>query len=840
MAARRRYKAYTFTPSQGGRLMASVSKDTVGVKNYLTKRDFRRVLDREQRREGYDYFAPKDILFTKQYSQYPWGEGGESKTAEINLIHMAIRPNGDKAVIVGTTGGYLYRYEGTDALRYFTDTRDNDHDAIYTEESNLWGSELVSGTYTSVGTKLLTVEEGEDYYYTEDANETSLVNGTETLTDSGYFKAQSNVVTINGIGSSTVTASVKKRDASKYYAQSVPSEWRTIHTPDNESKNRLRWEAINVNGYAVFNNGADIPLVYRTEWDVARPIYALREAGVARVGTISELSGVLICGDVSQMKKDDIKTQMESSDPYGYYDKSVDRIGYRVLFSDIDDPTSFGATAKATIFEGSRVMAWRWVPLSIGHDEITITGAGAGAGNLTANIVGTYTKAASSFRVLAPSFKGQYTQGDYSKGVKHKDAGDNEFEGIKIYEGLTRAFEVGEIIHFKNGSAFQFTSNAAAADMTIYGLLLGDAPNDEQGDAATNYVKLDEFAAYSTVDTEVAKSGAFSGTAGFDDLQDDGSAVLKMAKLQNVLVIYKETSIFIAEYTGDTASPFRFNYVKTPASKALKYRHTVANVEGMAHIYAGDSAFYTFDLASRKPKELPDFKNADALFFDNATSANTENIYAADNQITKEIWFVTNGSSSDKALCFDYLFNTLSTTSANITSASTIQKPGTEEDWFVMGTSGGVVLVYGLTHESFGRWAGKTYFYRRGNKNYSTTEDNYASVIESGAENFGDGFNEKDLRSYVLHLAHASDSPATTLDISGYHNVGDIVSGDTDNVLETRVFDDPDTKNLLPLFYKQHYFQDKITISTGNAQVAGKTYEVAGVDSRSFVRTDDA
>ena len=826
--------------------MASVSKDTVGVKNYLTKRDFRRVLDREQRREGYDYFAPKDILFTKQYSQYPWGEGGESKTAEINLIHMAIRPNGDKAVIVGTTGGYLYRYEGTDALRYFTDTRDNDHDAIYTEESNLWGSELVSGNYTPVGTKLLTVETGEEYYYIEGENETNLVNGTETLTASGYFKAQSNVVTFNGIGSSAVTASIKKRDPSKDYAQSVPSEWRTIHTPDNASKNRLRWEAINVNGYAVFNNGADLPLVYRTEWDVAKPIYALREAGVARVGTISELNGVLMCGDVSQIKEDDIKPQMESSNPYGYYDKSADRIGYRVLFSDIDDPTSFGATAKATIFQNSRVMAWRWVPSSIGHDEVTITGAGVGGGNLTANIVGTYTKVASSLRVIAPSFKGQYAQNDYSKDIKHKDTDGVEYEGIKIQEEnrtpkyLSRAFEIGEIIHFENGAAFQFTSNAAANDETIYGLLLGDVPNDEQGDAATNYVKLDEFATYSTVDTEVAKSGAFSGTAGFDDLQDDGSAVLKMVKLQNVLVIYKETSIFIAEYTGDTLSPFRFNFVKIPASKALKYRHTVANVEGMAHIYAGDSAFYTFDLASRKPKELPDFKNADALFFDNATSANTENIYAADNQITKEIWFVTNGSSSDKALCFDYLFNTLSTTSASITAASTIQKPGTEEDWFVMGTSGGVVLVYGLTHEGFGRWTGKTYFYRRGNKEYSATEENYASVMESGAEDFGDGFNEKDLRSYVLHLAHASDSPATTLDISGYHNVGDIVSGDTDNVLETRVFDDPDTKNLLPLYYKQHYFQDKITISTGNAQVAGKTYEVAGVDSRSFVRTDDA
>ena len=824
--------------------MASVSRDTVGVKNYLTKRDFRRVLDREQRREGYDYFAPKDILFTKQYSQYPVGEGGESKTAEINLIHEVVRPNGDRSVIIGTTDGYLYRYEGTDALRYFTDTRDSDHDSAYTEEANLWGSELAVGvvsSYASNGVKNLTVETGEEYYYVEGAAETNLVNGTETLTASGYFKAQSTLVTLNGIGSSPVTASIKKRDPSKDYAQSVPAEWRIIHTPDSTTKNRLRWEAVNISGYAVFNNGADLPLVYRVEWDTARPIYALREAGVARVGTIAELSGILMCGDISQIKESDLKLQMESANPYSYYSKPVDRISYRVLFSDLDNPTSFGATAKATIFEQARVMAWMWVPSSLGRDEITITGAGVGGGNLTTNIAGSYTKATATIKVTASMRKGKYEEGDYSKGVKNKDSSGAEFEGMEVEDGTPRAFEIGEIIHFKNGSAFQFTSNSASGAKTIYGKLLGDTPSGEEGVAATNYVKLDQAATSSVTNTEVAKSDAFSSTAGFDDLQDDGSAILKMAKLQNVLVVYKETGILIAEYTGDTSSPFRFNFVKIPTSKALKYRHTVASVEGMAHIYAGDSAFYTFDLASRKPKELPNFKNADSLFFDSATSANTEAIYAADNQVTKEIWFVTNGSSSDKALCFDYLFNTLSTTSASITAASTVNKPGSGSDWFVMGTSGGVVLVYGLSHESFNRWGGKSYFYRRGESSqYNSTGATYSSVMESGAEDFGDGFSEKDLRSYVLHLAHTSDSPATTLDISGYHNVGDIVSGDTDNVLETRVFDDPDTKNLLPLYYKQHYFQDKITISTGNVQVAGKTYEVAGVDSRSFVRTDDA
>jgi len=531
---------------------------------------------------------------------------------------------------------------------------------------------------------------------------------------------------------------------------------------------------------------------------------------------------------------------MESASPYSYYDKAVDRIGYRVLFSDLDAPTSFGATSYGTIFEGARVMAWRWNPSSIGREEVTITGAGVGGGNLTSNIVGSYTKTASSFKVSGATFKGKYEEGDFSKDIKHKDSDGNEYEGISVEDGLPRAFEIGEVIHFENGAAFCFTSNANSSAKTIYGTLLGDVPNDEQGDAATDYVKLDEFASTSTASSGVATSYAYSGTAGFDDLQDDGSAVLKMVKLQNVLVVYKETSIFIAEYTGSTDSPFRFNFVKVPASQSLRYKHTVASVGGMAHIYAGASSFYSFDLASRKPKELPNFKNADSLFFSSALAADTESIYAADNQLTKEVWFISNGSSDDKALCYDYIFNTLSTTSIGATAAGTVSKPGSKEDWFVMGTNDGVVLTYGLVQESYSRWSGVNFFNRRGDTNYSTSETAYDAVLESGAEDFGDSFGEKDIRSFVLHLAHASESPSTTVVVSGYHNVGDVVSGSADNVLETRVYDDPDTKNLLPLYYKQHYFQDKITISTGNAQVAGRTFEVAGVDSRSFVRTDDA
>ena len=834
--ARKRYKAFTFTPSQGGQLMASVSKDTVGIKHYLTKRDFRRLLDREQRREGYDYFAPKDTLFTNQYSQ------DTGTAAEINLVHMARRPNGDKAIIVGTTTGYLLRYTGSDVARYFADSRDADFDLTYEEEdgdatpgeaADTYGAELVSGNYSS-GTKTISTAVGEEYLYVQGVNETSLVNGEETLTASGYFKAQGSSITLNGRTTVVVTASIKKHQRNNDYATTMSSEWTTIYTPDSNSVDRKRWEAVNINGYTVFNNGADLPVVYRVEWDEAKPIYALREAGIARVGSIAELNGVLILGNVSQIQEQRIDTHMRSADPYGYYADPVDNIGYRVVFSDLDDPTSYGATATATVFSGARVMAWRWNPKSLGNEEITIVGAGVGGGNLTTKITGRYTKAASSFTVNDNYKEGEYLHG--SKGISVTGT-------VSPSLGLDRAIESGEIVYFGESAAFELTENAAAGANEIYGRLIGGSiSKSEQGTLATQYVKVADEASTSAYATELFKAGAFSSTSGFDDLQDDGSTIMKMAKLQNVLVIYKETSIFIAEYTGNTDAPFRFDFVKLPSSKCLKYRHTVCNVEGMAHIYAGANAFYSIDLASRRPKEIPEFKNADTLFFDNAELANTESIYAADNQLTKEVWFVTNkGTASDKALCFDYIFRTLSTTSMVVTAAATVEKPGESEDWFVMGNGSGIILLYGLNNESNSRWSGKNYFSRRGNTTYSTSAVSYDSVLESGAEDFGDTFGEKDMRSYVLHLAHTSDSPSTRLDLFGYHNVGDVVAGSaSSNLLDTRVYDDPDTKNLFPVYYRQHYFQDRIQVSTGNVQYAGKTYELAGVDSRSFVRTDDA
>ena len=165
----------------------------------------------------YDYFAPKDDLFSGQYSQ----DTGTS--AEINLVHMARRPNGDKAVIVGTTTGYLLRYEGKDEVRYFNDVRDSnfldadgdgdkDFDDSYVQIS--FGSELVSGNYSN-NVKNVSVSTGSEYYFKKGGAEISLTNGNQSLTASGFFKAQSSTVTLNSyVGDAAVSASIKKRNTS--------------------------------------------------------------------------------------------------------------------------------------------------------------------------------------------------------------------------------------------------------------------------------------------------------------------------------------------------------------------------------------------------------------------------------------------------------------------------------------------------------------------------------------------------------------------------------------------------------------------------------------------------
>lgn len=99
----RRLSPTTITPSNGGRLMSDVSKETVGLANYLAKVNLRRVRNNEVLREGDAWFAPNAASSVVGQSTLP-----------ANVVGMweLDRPNGERAIVAATRTD-LYRFNYT-------------------------------------------------------------------------------------------------------------------------------------------------------------------------------------------------------------------------------------------------------------------------------------------------------------------------------------------------------------------------------------------------------------------------------------------------------------------------------------------------------------------------------------------------------------------------------------------------------------------------------------------------------------------------------------------------------------------------------------------------------
>ena len=343
--AKARYTSVTAKPTDGGQLFTALSKEFAGPANYIQKLDWRRELDQEIRREGYDWFSPSGASDAN-------GNAFPAST-EINLVHMVRRPNGEVAIIVGTKT-HLYRYQKSDDVTY------------------------VSG----------------DYFDSE-------------------------------------------------YIDNTPDNWITIGSGYSSSGNR--WQAVNINGYAVFNNGVDLPVSYRVEHETVTPLYELRENGIASVDSMAVYNGILMLGNIDLV--DDLNTWMAGSSPYGVVTGNTTRYHTRIIWSQIREPLKWASPTPGSITEGSQTLTLKYPAKSYAiGDKITVTGAGTDGGNLSSTIAG-------------------------------------------------------------------ITSN-----QTIF---LSDA-------ASTTVSEL-----------SVLQTGEIGSIIGYEDLEDDGSGVVNMAPLQNMIVIYK-------------------------------------------------------------------------------------------------------------------------------------------------------------------------------------------------------------------------------------------------------------------------------------------------------------
>jgi hypothetical protein len=491
-----------------------------------------------------------------------------------------------------------------------------------------------------------------------------------------------------------------------------------------------RYQIVNVGPDVVFNNGVDLPYVWRIGSASAEPLYELREQGYASCSFIYEYNQVLKCNDMLEILPGDLPGIMNGGSPYGAVTDptKTQRIQFRQVWSNIGNPRDFAAVVAGTGSSGSPIITLAYPMESFeAGDSIVIVGGGTAGGNLTSTI------------------------------------------------------------------------------LTISGTTLT---------LAVNLIT-------SVTSASVLKSSALSSIVGFFDLQDDGAPILCGGKLQNREVVYKSNGIFVGYYTGATTQPFAFDQVYS-GNRTPKWRYTLCNVGGTEHVFAGDRYFYRFDLGSTEPKihAVLDMCRR-SQFFDLVGAQNENDIYAADNPTTNEIWFFRGTG----ALAYDYAHQCCDeVTDSAFTAATAIRKPitGDRADesvlLFIMGTSDGQVVQYGRTNLEV------------------LTMTRLGAAFESswrtGLIDMGSRWVSKIVTSWAI-LNSVAASSATTI----FSLFGTMRDNSAATLLETKTITDADIPTIVYLYHESIYFSEAISCSaTSQVRVQGRLWTYMGTNPNGIDR----
>lgn len=934
-----RFKPIEVRPTNGGRLMTAVSKDSVGLNNYTIKRDFRRDLDREIRAEGYDKFHPNTVPSALATQHWPAGTAGDGSDP-ILLITECRRSNGQTAMVVGTKST-LWRFSGSD-----------------------------NGLYVDA-----------------------------TYVDSTYFET------------TNIGAWVKIGDGFSYRGG--------------------RWEAEQCGDYLVLNNGVDLPVTYRLQDSSVVPIYELREQGVVSVGTIAVHDGVLVCGDISLVDDATLISIMSPVTAGVTAAQTGITSGGSVrakLNSGVDGVAGNRITADSAIFMNTDVGkkirlangATRTITALIGAQP-TATVTVDGVADTAEPYQPFYWPAAGTTNFVVTSSGGFFTADmvglklTWDSGyirqiisytsptsiVVDQDgpvpSGAFKIENAAAYAAYTSQGKIDRIQYRLFWSMpdqprrFGATVPVSVAALGNYLTLAYPAKSLEPGmnlsipgagvdggtlsaniiyvSPAHNLVAIDRPAITAVTNVLVEASDAASSIVAFEDLVDDGSAIIKMLTLRQVLVIYRETSIFLGVLTGNTSSPFTFDRpIRT--SNSLRFKHTLILVNPVLdggvpfHIYAGKGSFFRFDLITKSPVEIQELELVKDTFFSNAPTQSfilgveeipyelvldtgsqpisggvgaagylelmrdndgterivpgpvgynlpptvsarliygigSDRVFAAENSLTREIFFCFPGKGSDKAIRYNYRDKTVSTTSGDYSACATIRRPlnpssesGRQELWFVMGNATRTLFRYGLLQadeisslDTKATKAGSTvstaggvsffepYFVGRSlrfssGKVFAITawiNELTVTVVAAGSTDditVAEAFTlipsifHRDWQGYDSVLASGIDSFGSSYkekQMDAYALI--LGSGTAQNspinvsimggvnpseshILGSKVITKPKTQNLVPVAFLENYFGDQITVSGINnpVEVAARILSIAGVDSASFVR----
>lgn len=931
-------KAYNFRPTEGGGLFTNPSHEAVGAGNYTVKRNFRRVDNFEQISEGHDYFW---INVTGDYANHPGIQPFPNLATAVTVESAAYASS---AVTLTFPTNHFFQ---VGELIYVSGASEDGFNGQYAVTA------VTHNTLTYTPPVTPPVGSASGILSARSIEPISLVCECRRPNGRVAFVC----------GTKTNLFRFYANDGDPYvetdywedgYTDDVLAGWEVIGR--GYSVNGNRWQHENLNGFLILSNGVDLPLTYRVEDFEVTPIYELREAGVASLGSITTYAGMLIGGDVRQIKAERLEGIMtpdgitlsdgillSQSATTVAADGAIftsDDVGRFIEYADGDEAEITGFTSDTVVTVGTSYtkdavgfkirtkgsQAGSYFSLTDGGKTASMVGATTvvtiSAAPSTAGVIGDTVRFANGFEsvITAVNSTTEYvlTVAD-NPGVNFTSqafwivkANDNR---VTVDVDLFTEEMVGRTILFSNGYSRTITGYVSAtvaevdSDYNIpeayvsvenprnYGrvddadvdriqwrLFTGEQeePNRvaatipctttagsrsvilaypvkslDEGDevivtgaglngsnllstittiAGGQFVTLSDPAELS-VTTELQRSDTVGGTTGFFDLQDDGSGIVAVKPLQDALVIYKDTAIFIATYTGDAGNPLSIRRVLIPPNTGLYYRDTLITVEGNRHVYAGRRSFYQFDLTNQVPAVLGIAEGCRSVFFDGSDRSQSNQIFAADNAITKSTWFCF-PTGDDKALIFDQLYGTPSTTETYYGAAGTVINPtsdavaGTSDNLFVMAV-GERLVIYGLALFDRAIWGGREYFWRRNQYPYAADRLNYDCILQSGLEAFGSVDTEKDLLDYVLLLASSSQDTAVDVELLSATN-----PTTSPDVADTLVIDQPEEYNQFRTLIRNNLLADKITVRANGEKLAisGRQYRVRGINSRGVLR----
>lgn len=593
--------------------------------------------------------------------------------------------------------------------------------------------------------------------------------------------------------------------------------WSTIGS--GYSSSGTRWQVVTIGGVLVANNSVDLPFYYEVGDAAVTPMYELREVGVSCVQRIQENNGFLIVAGITEIFSEILQLFMR-----GWSTFTTDATQAKGANFSINNTTENMDLFNVTTGAGTITATLPAAPPTGFYVKIAKVDAGAGTVVtspaiavspvvLSANGDMALIYWDSTFeRWVAVTFPLGVVPADTAYGIPPSyitqklpwSVANSEF-GIPYqwapkFSVLMAAASTSIILPFASTVfvAMQ-TRVAVVAGGPLGGTLGGQEDSPEgilvtavSGRTLTLETTTDVDLAYPRVVT-VMRWSDVSSLVGRYDLQGDSSPITSLITLRNWLVVCRSTGFYLGRYTGDPDAPFNF----TPAYQGPnvpQWPDAIANVKSDYLLYpAIGNRMYKYDGTSW-PQLHPVADAAASLFF--GTDDQSDEVFAADNTITREWWFFY----PDRTIAFDYDTDggTVSKIDQNFDAAAMVHKPGTTDLWFIMGitrflyTNG---LVFGIT--PIQTWL----------------RDGVAveSVLTYGLWSARNQFQEKLLLSITPILSSLSPaSPDIEVELGVTHNPNAAI---TQVLVPAEALPSPSGSNFVTTAFQSIYFQPKITVA---------------------------